>query len=49
MHESDLISNEAHNVNVKPAPRKATINFLQQFARTYVILSGAAFSAMSIN
>ena len=48
-HNSDLISNEAHNVNVTPAPRKTTINFLQQFARTYAILSGTAFSAMSIN
>lgn len=49
MHDSDLNSNEIHKVNVSPAPRKTTINFLQQFARTYAILSGTAFSTMSIN
>ncbi len=48
-HDSDFISNGDIKVNVSPSPRKATINFLQQFARTYAALPGIAFSAMSIN
>lgn len=48
-HDSHLTTKVDCQVNANPRPRKATISFLQQFARTYAILSGTAFSAMSIN
>ncbi len=48
-HDSHFTTNVEHNVNVVPSPRKSTLCFLRQFARTYASLSGTAFSAMSVN
>lgn len=48
-HDSNLTKDADYKVNVIPQPRKATISFLHQFARTYATLSGTAFSAMSVN
>lgn len=49
MHDSHFILNMDHNVDVVPSPRKSTLSFLRQFARTYATLSGTSFSAMSVN
>lgn len=49
MHDSHFTTNVDHNVNVAPAPKKSTLCFLRQFARTYASLSGTAFSTMSVN
>lgn len=47
-HDSHLTTDVDYKVNVIPQPRKATINFLRQFARTYAAIPGTAFSAMSV-
>ncbi len=49
MHDSLFTANVDHNVNVVSAPKKSTLSFLRQFARTYATLSGTAFSTMSVN
>jgi len=49
-HDSNFTApNVDHEVNVAPRPRNATLSFLRQFARTYAILPGTVFSAMSVN
>lgn len=50
MQDSHLtISEQSRNVAAIHTPRKSTLNFLRQFARTYATLSGTAFSAMNVN
>ncbi len=48
-HDSHFTADVDRNVNVVPAPRKSTLCFLRQFARTYATLSGTAFSTISVN
>lgn len=49
MHDSHFTTNVDRNVNVVPSPKKSTLSFLRQFARTYASISGTAFSTMSVN
>lgn len=49
MHDSHFTTNVDRNVNVVPSPKKTTLSFLRQFARTYASISGTAFSTMSVN
>lgn len=49
MHDSHFTTNVDRSVNVVPSPKKSTLSFLRQFARTYASISGTAFSTMSVN
>jgi hypothetical protein len=48
-HDSSIMLEDNHNVNVIAAPKRSTLCFLRQFARTYAILPGTDFSVMSVN
>ena len=46
---STLIPSGEFKLNVMSTPRKSTVNFIRQFARTYATLPGTAFSTMNAN
>lgn len=42
------VESDIRNKNMK-SPKESTLNFIRQFARTYVVLEGTGFNRLSIN
>lgn len=49
VHDSSLMSNDEVKLSVMSSPKSATLNFLRQFARTYVNVQGCAFGSLILN
>lgn len=37
------------NLKMMKSPRRSTLNFVRQFARTYVVLEGTSFNKFTVN
>lgn len=49
VHDYSDKTNTAVRIKKNDEPRQATINFVKQFARTYVALQGCTLGAMVLN
>lgn len=46
---SNKVSDSEVKMKVMKTPRKSTLNFVRQFARTCVVLNGTPFNRFSVN
>ncbi len=46
---SNITSTSEAKINIMTSPKKATLNFIRQFARTCVSVNGGALGSMILN
>lgn len=49
LHDSSASVDSDVNVNIVKAPKRTTLDFIRQFARTYACVQGTALGAIILN